>query len=185
MIAALRWGTRGPPDALTPSPEQTRPCLSPCSKALSLCSVQCPRENRPRVGLGGLGLVRFGFQSLLEDVPGQGRLCLPRKQAGSGTSLLPVSRPQVSPRTESLLQGVGLARALKAPGLQWSSPGGSSPWPTLPPTDPSPPPALWTKVRPRGPTLGLKAMSFRTISTVKRPVKSILRMFMAILNRQL
>lgn len=34
-------------------------------------------------------------------------------------------------------------------------------------------------------TLGLKAMSFRIISTVKRPVKSMLRMFMAILNRQL
>lgn len=35
------------------------------------------------------------------------------------------------------------------------------------------------------PTLGLKAMSFRIISTVKRPVKSILRIFMAILNKQL
>lgn len=72
MTAALRWGTRGPPDALTPSPEQTWPCQSPCSKALSLCSVQCPRENRPWVGLGVLGLVRFGFQSLLDDVLGKG-----------------------------------------------------------------------------------------------------------------
>lgn len=35
------------------------------------------------------------------------------------------------------------------------------------------------------PTLGLKAMSFRIISTVKRPVKSMLSMFMAILKRQL
>lgn len=35
------------------------------------------------------------------------------------------------------------------------------------------------------PTLGLKAMSFRIISTVKRPVKSMLRIFMAILKRQL
>lgn len=47
-------------------------------------------------------------------------------------------------------------RALKAPGLQRPSPGGSSPWPRLPPTDPSPPPALWTEGPPQRAYLGLE-----------------------------
>lgn len=44
--------------------------------------MQCPLENRPSLGLGGLGLLRFGFQSLLDDVRGEGEVRLPWKEAG-------------------------------------------------------------------------------------------------------
>lgn len=82
-------------------------------------------------------------------------------------------------------QGVGLAQLLRLLGCSGHCQEDPVPGETLPPSTQAHP-WLWTrKARPRRPTLGLKAMSFRTISTVKRPVKGMLRMFMAILNRQL
>lgn len=100
--------------------------------------------------------------------------------------LFPVSRPRPGPRAEILLRGAGLAQGLQAPELGRLSSGGYGPSLSLCAHCPPPVPlAPWARGPPQRPTLGLKAMSFRIISTVKRPVNSMLRMFMAILNRQL
>lgn len=125
--AALRWGNRHP--ALS----KRSPGSALTARLLVCAAGKTGREQSPG-GSGGLGLERFGFQSLLDDVPGAGAMvgrrgpfCLPCKEVCAGTSLFPVSRPRPGPRAEILLRGAGLAQGLQAPELERSSLGGYGP----------------------------------------------------------